>query len=1541
MRTNIFILVLFFVAYIPIGLYAQNKFTDEDLRNYPHWFDLMQKDNPNYFEVKRAYDLYFEEHQKVKGSMWKVFERWAWQYKGAYEEDGTIVPDKIIQSYQRYKKEDKLRGPSTNAGNWTEMGPFVYPVNVSGQETGTGRVNALAFHPTNADIFWVGAPSGGLWETTDGGDTYTSNTDQMPTLGVSSILIDPGFGSINSIMYIGTGDRDAGSAPGLGVYKSTDGGNTWILSNTGMGNRTVGEMLFYPGSTTTILAATSNGIYKSTDSGATWSLKSNTSHYKDIAFHPTNPNYVYATASGSFYRSTDGGETWALISSGLVNNSRMVIGVSAAEPNSVFCLLTGGSQKFQGIFKSTDSGLNFTRITPASHPNILGYNDGDDNSQAGYDLCMLINPTNANQILVGSVCIHRSDNGGLSFTKKAHWSNQVHADQHVVGLNPLNNRIYEGHDGGLHYSDDYFNTWTNISGGLRIGQSYRIGQAAYDKNLVINGYQDNGTSIVDDDVFYTVAGGDGMESAFDYADPNYVYTTYISTIKRSSAGGFGSWSSIASKDINGINEEGAWVTPYSLHVTDPNTMFFGYKNIWRTNNVRSNPPTWTKISDNLAGTNSINFLYTDQSLADVNIFYAAREDNKLFRSDNVNFGVPVWIDLSSKLPNGSGNIDDVMCHPTDPEIVYILQSEKIYKSGDRGNSWTNITGSLPSGTDLNCMAFDKFSNEGIYVGTKTGVFFKNATLPDWIAFDGDLPVVDVREMEIYYGGTESRLRAGTYGRGLWETPLYDDGNQAPVANFKAEKTTLDVTETISLEDLSSNSPTTWAWTITPGTFSYENSTNANSQIPDIKFSATGIYTVSLTAGNINGSSTKTINSYIQVTNVVSPSCTPITQHLSYYGMGIKNVTLNTINNTTGQPVDDSPTGYLNLISTDNTILRPGAQYLLSVELFTSYNEYWKFYIDYNNDGDFLDANEAVYSSPTAVKGVQTTIFTTIANPPMNQLLRMRVICDLNSITGPCYNPGYGQAEDYGIIFKDLPVLTTVASTNITYNSAESGGNITQQGSSLVIKRGIVWDVRSNPSLDRNWGYTENGTGIGSFVSQLTGLSPNTTYYVRSYAINSDGIEYGQNESFTTSSQSPILTTNNITSISGISATSGGNISADQGNPVSLRGIVWSANSNPNLGNCIGSTQNGSGTGSFSSYLVGLSPGTVYYVKAYARNGFTTAYGDEKSFTTLAPDPNQSHNLTFTDVGINKMTVNWINGTGEKRIVKINNINDFVLPANGTDPVANTVYTGSEQVIYNGTSNSVTVTNLNPSTTYYFFVFDYNGSGTGTIYNTSPGVNNPAPRATYCIPSYTNNNLGTYIKGLTINTINNLDNGGDGNVHYSDFKNLNTNLLVGNSYNVSFQMSYNAESVNLWIDWNDNSLFETNEKFISDLYCNANQTTSANITIPSNANLGTHVLRARSTWGSGYDSCNQGSYGETEDYSVNFTDEISWTGTTSTDWFTITNWDVRKVPTISDKVVINTASNQPVIGVGLTGNAKKVTAKSGTYLQVNGTLNVKE
>jgi PKD repeat protein/photosystem II stability/assembly factor-like uncharacterized protein len=1260
-------LYTFLILYLILnsGLFAQEeRFSDLEMRENPVWFTLMQEPNPNFFEVERAYNLYFENRGKVRGSNYKQFERWAWRVRGDVLPDGSLrSPERVINSFNRYHNSSHSRGPSSNAGEWVEVGPKVYPINATGQETGTGRLNAIAFHPTDPDKFWIGAPSGGLWYTTDGGNTYASTTDQLPEIGVSSIVVDQ---SSPNIIYMGTGDRDGGNTYGIGVYKSTDGGNTWFPSNTGMGNLTVGMMIMDPTDQSMLLAATNNGIYKTTNSGALWVLKSSSGkHFKDIVFHPTDPDFVYATEGGKFYRSTDRGESWTEITSGLISCNRMVVDVSPDQPDAVLCLLTGGSQTFQGIFKSTDKGVSFSRITSASHPNILGYLDGDDASQAGYDLSMLIDPSDVDHILVGSINIHESLDGGVNFSKKTHWVNDVHADQHVTERNPLNGRIYEGHDGGLHYSDDWFTNFTNISSGINIAQTYKIGVAPYKREQVINGYQDNGSSNYKDGVFTTIAGGDGMESEYDYDEARYAYTTYIADIKRSSNGGYGSWEIIAKKGLNGIDESGAWVTPYMLHLSDPNTLFFGYKNIWRSNNVKSSPPTWTKISDNLGGGNSSNFHAIAQSPENVDVFFCSKSDNTFFRSDNINDGTPDWTDLTSKLP-ASGFIDDILCHPTDPEIVYLIQSDHVYKSIDRGNNWSDITGSLPSGTDLTCMVYDKFSDEGLYVGSRTGVFYKDASLSDWIPFDGALPVVHVTELEIFYGSTDSRLRAGTYGRGLWESSLYYDGSNAPVANFEADKTIALIGEEVSLTDLSAYKPTSWSWTITPATFTWENGTSAVSQHPEVKFTATGTYTLSLHVSNGNGSDSRTIESYIQICpSVTTPNCIPVTQNLEAYGMGIYRVNFEDIDYFSGQPYLDSPNypeGYLDLVSSVNTVLTAGENYQLTVELGTGYTEYWNVYIDYNNDGDFEDADEEVYVAPAKVSGEQVITISTIANPQMGQLLRMRIICDLNSISGPCDDPGYGQAEDYGIIFKDQAQITTTIVSSITPNSAQSGGIISDQGGSAVLKRGVVWGYYPDPSIDEHVGYTEDGTGTGTYASTLSDLFPGTTYYVRAYAINSEGIAYGQNESFATLKPTPVLTTDDISNISFLSADGGGDISDDGGEAIETRGLVWDTSPGVSLGQYVGKTENGSGTGVFSSSIDQLFPNTTYYVKAYARNGFTTAYGSEKTFTTLEGNANQSRDIVFSGITTDQMDVSWINGNGDMRVVIINTQNSYTPPA---------------------------------------------------------------------------------------------------------------------------------------------------------------------------------------------------------------------------------------------------------------------------------------
>jgi len=228
--------VLIFALLIALSANAQTNIsaTKNDTANYPYWVEMMQDPNANFKATQSAYNKYFENRTHTKGDGHKVFKRWEHFYQSRLDETGKVqAPDLVMNEYKSMLKNSAMYSPS---GQWTELGPISMPSNSTGQPNGLGRINALAFHPTNNNIIWAGAPSGGLWKTTDGGSTWSSNTDNLPTLGISAILIDP---SNTNTMYIGTGDRDAGDAPGLGVMKSIDGGQSWSSANTTMGNVTV------------------------------------------------------------------------------------------------------------------------------------------------------------------------------------------------------------------------------------------------------------------------------------------------------------------------------------------------------------------------------------------------------------------------------------------------------------------------------------------------------------------------------------------------------------------------------------------------------------------------------------------------------------------------------------------------------------------------------------------------------------------------------------------------------------------------------------------------------------------------------------------------------------------------------------------------------------------------------------------------------------------------------------------------------------------------------------------------------------------------------------------------------------------------------------------------------------------------------------------------------------------------------------------------------------------------------------------------------
>jgi PKD repeat protein/photosystem II stability/assembly factor-like uncharacterized protein len=861
MKKSIFSLVLLFILTSLTFVVAQDydKLTDKQLTEHPYWIEMMQDQSVNFYTVQHAFEVYWKDRKVTKSSGWKPFKRWEYMMSSRVDADGSRPPaDLVWNEYQNYL--DKYQDTKSAAGNWENLGPHILPS--KGYE-GLGRINALAFHPTDPKILYIGAPSGGFWISTDYGASWHTTTDQLPSLGVSSIAIDY---DNPLVIYIGTGDRDAGDAAGIGVLKSFDGGETWELHNNGMGNATVGRLLIHPDDPQILWAATSIGIFKTTNGGENWQNKKG-GNFKEIVMKPDAADVMYACTGGSFYRTDNGGATWVQINSGLPGGSRGVIAVTPANPQLVYVMLANGDS-FKGLYKSTDAGLNFTVMSTS--PNIMSWGcNGGSGGQAWYDLDLAADPLNPEVLFAGGVNCFKSPDGGASWAISSHWWGDcgvpsVHADLHVLEYNPLDGRLYAGNDGGIYWTGDQGSSWHEISDGLAISQVYKIGQSATVRDKVINGYQDNGTSTyMGTDNWRTNLGGDGMECVVDHQNALYSYgSLYYGDIFRIVNNN--EQAKIAGNGVNGINESGAWVTPFLLHEEIPTTMFAGFKNVWRARNIKTGNPSWTKISNNLGGTNSVLMRVLEHSPADTNILYASREDRTLFRSDNVNDDSPRWVNLTGKLP-ANVSINDLEADPYQPETVYMCQGTGVYLSRDKGVTWLDITGSLP-GVSKNDIACYRNSQDGLYLGTDAGIYYRDAFMDDWIRFNDGFPAsARVTELEIYYDPADPAqdvIRAATYGRGLWSSDMY---HAAPLANFVADQAIVPPDAVVHFKDMSSGVPTQWEWV-------FEGGTPATSALrnPDVTYATAGNFDVSLVVTNEFGTHSVTFENYIEVDALLLP-----------------------------------------------------------------------------------------------------------------------------------------------------------------------------------------------------------------------------------------------------------------------------------------------------------------------------------------------------------------------------------------------------------------------------------------------------------------------------------------------------------------------------------------------------------------------------------------------------------------------------------------------------------------------------------------------
>ncbi len=801
---------------------------------YPQsWIDKMQNPSNNFYDTQKDFEEYWENKTMEKGKGWKQFKRWENFIEQRVFPDGIMHPEILYTEYQNLQSaSNQFRVMPPNV--WIQVGPNNVPLQANGTKRGIGRVNTIAFHPTDANIIYVGAPAGGFWKSVNGGQTWTTTTDFLTNLGVSDIAINP---SNPNEIFIITGDRDAGDTYSYGLMKSLDGGLTFNITSLSFnitnyyrGNR----ILIDPNNTDVLIVATSNGIYRSSDGGNTFVNTFSSANLTDIEFHTTNSDIIYGASKGntSIYKSTDNGINWSQSGSGLPSTNSVVracVSVTADNPSVVYALFGDNNNGFYGVYKSIDEGQNWTQ--QSNNPNLLGWSTtgSDSDGQAWYDLAFAVDPNDEKILFVGGVNCWRSTDDGQNWSLNTHWTGSggadyMHADEHMLKYNPLNNYIYSGNDGGLYVSIDNGDNWTDISDGLQITQFYSLGVSQTVQDMVITGAQDNGTFLKDGNTWDAVIGGDGMECIIDYTNSNIMYgELYYGSIRKSTNGG-NSFSTISTGN-------GAWETPYILDRNDPNIIYVGYDELEKSSDGGNN---WNTITNNQTNGGKIDEIAISKSNPAV-----------LYFSDGANIfktidGGNNWTDITNSLPYKF--ISYIAVHPTDENRVWVTFSgydsgEKVYFSIDGGLNWSNISGTLPN-IPINTIVLDESSNlQALYIGSDLGVFTTDSTVSDWSGFNNNsLPNVIVSELEIQY--QSNKLMASTYGRGLWSIDLLI--TSPPSANFFASDSMFcNIPATVDFTNTSyySNS---YYWDFGDGNTSVSTS-------PSHTYSNYGIYTVSLMA----------------------------------------------------------------------------------------------------------------------------------------------------------------------------------------------------------------------------------------------------------------------------------------------------------------------------------------------------------------------------------------------------------------------------------------------------------------------------------------------------------------------------------------------------------------------------------------------------------------------------------------------------------------------------------------------------------------------
>jgi photosystem II stability/assembly factor-like uncharacterized protein len=735
-----------------------------------------------------------------------------WSAVRAYPND-DISSAAFINAYLRLKEIKLNKALKTESNDqWRAIGPH---------NTG-GRTIALAFNPQNPNTLYAGSASGGLWRSYTGGvgvNAWEYVSTGVPVLGVSSIAFAP---NDSNTIYIGTGEvynyngagvgaayRNLRGTYGVGILKTTDGGQTWSksLDWTYNSQRGIWSVKVNPLNPNTVFASTTEGVYRSYNSGTSWQQVNTIIMGTDLEINPVDTNIVISShgnfASNGFgiYRSSDGGNSWNHITAGLPTyyEGKILLDIYNADPNILFASIGDGFDVGGGaswLCKSTDAGLSWTIVNQTNYSKHQGWFSHD----------VAIDQSNPENLIVIGIEIWKSTNGGTTITQKSSGGVQlgrpaigdpdeggpsyVHSDAHVVIQHPTDmNTYYIGTDGGVFRTTNFGESFEARTGSFQTVQFYNgTSSSQTDSLFTIGGLQDNSTVIYDGDLAWIRnIGGDGSWTSTDPFNDNNVFASWQYLNMQRSTNGGNNFTTITPPNSNNT----AFIAPFKSFYGNSSVIFAGRDKIFRSSNSGN---SWiaTNNDNPLDGNPAIAMEISYQTS---NKVYVATAPFSITRGNifkTTNSGTN-WINITGALPDLFPS--DIVVDPYDDNIVYLtfygFGNSHIYKSTDSGVNWTDISDNLPD-IPTPAVIVDPNNTNHIYVGTDVGVFVSTNGGGNWQDFNEGLPDA-VQAMDLNYTTANNVIRVMTHGNGAYERKFlsqivtHTNDEQSIVSDFKLEQ----------------------------------------------------------------------------------------------------------------------------------------------------------------------------------------------------------------------------------------------------------------------------------------------------------------------------------------------------------------------------------------------------------------------------------------------------------------------------------------------------------------------------------------------------------------------------------------------------------------------------------------------------------------------------------------------------------------------------------------------------------------------------------